>query len=169
MSWEIDILLRSIASVVMKNERQKFPRTASPFLQTFCSKNCMVIKKRTSQILPGRVIMKRSISESGWVANMESEFTIAIISMPGIHMRWCIYFWARPKSIFSCSLGVLFTQRRESKESLYSENDTIVEIKSRYIQSKISRRPLSEREDSVEMTENSYQTIEKDSYRVYYT
>lgn len=126
------------------------------------------MRKRTSQILSGSVMMKRSISESGCVAYIEREFTTDTIWIPGIHERWLIYFCARSKSICSCWFATLFTQRRESKESLYSENDTIVEIKSRYIQSKISRRPLSEREDSVEMTENSYQTIEKDSYRVYF-
>lgn len=95
-----------IASVVAKNDKQKFPAISSLCRQTHKRENTSVTRSLTNQSVPGFVMIKRSISESWCVANIDREFTTATISSPGIHAIRAIYFSARWKSSFSCVFGV---------------------------------------------------------------
>ena len=113
-TWE-----RSIASVVMKNERHRLPAISLSRLHTPCIQSMRVAQNRTNQIIPGRVTMKRSISESGCVAYIESELTIAIISTPGIFASLDIYFCPCCIRATSCSLGSVLTHIIESNACLY--------------------------------------------------
>ncbi len=75
-----------------------------------------VEKKRTNQIEWGRVMIKRSISDSSCVAFIEREFTTAIICIPGILSRILEYFFARSKSAISRSFGSDFTHMKVLKD-----------------------------------------------------
>ena len=110
---------RSIASVVMKNERQRLPAISASRRQTQQIQSRIVAKNRTNQIILGRVMMKRSISDSGCVAYIERELTMAIISIPGILASLEIYFCPRCIRATSCSLGSVLTHIIESNACLY--------------------------------------------------
>ena len=110
----------SIASVVTKNERQKFPAISSPCRQTHDIQRRSVTRKRTNQMVPGFVTIKRSISESSCVANIDRELTIATISIPGIHAIRRTYFCARRNNSCSCSFGVFLTHIYVSNSCRYS-------------------------------------------------
>ena len=110
---------RSIASVVMKNERQRLPAISLSRLQTPCVQRIRVAQNLTNQIVPGRVTINRSISDSGCVAYIERELTIAIISTPGIFASLDIYFCPRCIRATSCSLGSVLTHIIESNACLY--------------------------------------------------
>lgn len=85
----------SIASVVTKNERQKFPAISAPCRQTHNRENVIVVRNLTSQRVHGFAMIKRSISDSSCVANIDRELTTATISSPGIQLIFLIYFCAR--------------------------------------------------------------------------
>lgn len=111
---------RSIVSVVMKNERHRLPAISLSRLQTPCVQSIRVAKNLTNQIIQGFVTIKRSISDSGYVAYIERELTIAIISTPGIFASLEIYFCPRCMRATSCSLGSILTHIIESNAFLYA-------------------------------------------------
>ena len=115
----MDICDRSIASVVMKKERHRLPAISASRLQTQCVQRIRVAQNLTNQIIPGRVTIKRSISDSGCVAYIERELTIAINSTPGIFASFDIYFCPRCIRATSCSLGSVLTHIIESNDCLY--------------------------------------------------
>lgn len=109
----------------MKNERQKFPAIASPFLQTCWIASMQVTSTRTNQRYHGLTTIKRSISEFSCVAYIETLLPTAIISTPGMNRsgrRKCL---ARAKSMFSLSFGADFTPSTCSNDDLYREKSIL--------------------------------------------
>lgn len=119
---------------MIKNDRQKFSLISIHFLQTHALQSTRVTKNLTNQIIPGRVTMKRSISESRCVAYIESEFTTATISIPGIHVSFCMYFRARSKRYVSWIFGSCLIQSfcRKSLDELSSIYIMIAYVKEYY-------------------------------------